>query len=178
MLLKGSCPAAGKLVAFLGLAARSRPAIFYSETSGFPRLIAVRYLGGILEMPTFWVYDRERYPLHSVVAQKLIRGTMQLIEDLITASSDVIEIDQNAECDTEGIDLLAESTLVGVEGWIRKKVTDNVQSECWFDNFMKLIKLLQRHVLPPSCHRFIHISFHQMQSKCAGRVPQILAPCC
>jgi hypothetical protein len=92
----------------------ARSKVFCSEEISFLRLTAVRYLAGILEMSTFWVY--ESYQLHSVVARMLIHGTIQLIEDLIMDSFDILEIDQSIDIDTEGIDLLTESILVSVQG--------------------------------------------------------------
>jgi hypothetical protein len=95
-------------------------------------------------MSTFWAY--EKYQLHSDVLKKLIYGTIQLIEDLITNSSNVLEIDKAVNVDTEGIDLLTESILVGIQSWIRRNGADDAKSECWFENFAVLIKLLRGHV--------------------------------
>jgi hypothetical protein len=111
----------------------ARSKVFCSEEISFLRLTALRYLAGILEMSTFWVY--ESYQLHSVVARMLIHGTIQLIEDLIMDSFDILEIDQAIDIDTGGIDLLTESILVSVQGWIRRKVVDDAKFECWFDDF-------------------------------------------
>jgi hypothetical protein len=65
-----------------------------------------------------------------------------------------VDIDQTAEADTEGVDLLAESILVGIQDWMQRKVVDNAKSECWSDNLRNLIKLLRGHVFKPlHCYR-------------------------
>jgi hypothetical protein len=99
-------------------------------------------LGGILELSPFWVY--ERYPLHSTIVDKVIHTTIQLIEDLIT---DCAQIDKGAVVDAEGIDLLVEAILVGVQRWMQREVVRDAKSEHWFDNFVKLIQLLLGYVL-------------------------------
>lgn len=98
-------------------------------------------------MSTFWTY--KKYQLHSVVLKKLIHGTIQLIEDLITNSANILEIDQAVDVDTEGIDLLTESILASIQSWIRRNGADDAKSECWFENLIVLIKLLRGHVFTP-----------------------------
>jgi hypothetical protein len=131
--------------------------LIFREESGFSRAVAIRYLGGILEMPTFWA--NERYQRHSDVVRKLVKGAIQLMEDLMIDTPNGVEMDQTAESDTEGVDLLAESILVGIQEWIRTKVVDDAKSECWSDNLRKLISLLRgwnpimKDAFPISWHR-------------------------
>ena len=49
-----------------------------------------------------------------------------------------------ASMDLDDIDLLADSILSGVEGWVEKKEADELRTECWAEILSRLITLLGR----------------------------------
>ena len=51
---------------------------------------------------------------------------------------------QLASMDLDGIDLLADSILAGVETWMKKKEADELRAGCWVETFSTLIILLGR----------------------------------
>jgi hypothetical protein len=107
--------------------------------------IAIRYLGGILELSTFWV--EKNYQHHRSVAKGLFKRTGDILKDIgVDSSTEVNESMEEVFSDTEGIDILTDAILAGVQIWRRQMVTSDVVSECWFDGFVKLIELLQMQV--------------------------------
>jgi hypothetical protein len=117
----------------------------YSRISDISTGIAIRYLGGILELPTFWV--ERNYQLHRSVAERLFKRTGEILKDIGVDSS--IEFDESmtevsSDSDTEGIDLLVDAILAGVQVWMQQMLPSDLVLECWFDEFVKLIKLLRR----------------------------------
>jgi hypothetical protein len=125
----------------------SRPtfSVLRSGVSEFSTNIAIRYLGGILELPTFWVEKSSQ--LHRSVAEKLFKRTGYILKDIgVESSTEVDESITEVFSDTEGIDMLADAILAGVQLWIQQKRRSDLVSECWFDELVKLIELLRRHV--------------------------------
>ena len=94
-------------------------------------------------MLTFWK-DGQR-TAQCVAVKRLCTGVVELIEDTGITSDNLENIPgQLASMDLDGIDLLADSILAGVEGWIKTKGTDELRTECWFETFLRLITLLGR----------------------------------
>jgi hypothetical protein len=87
----------------------------YRSETVFSKLIAVRYLGGILELPTFWAENNYKY--HGAVVKKLCERVCHLIQDVDIDLLD--DINKHITSDTEGIDILGDAILVGTYGWIR-----------------------------------------------------------
>ena len=105
--------------------------------------LLTRYLSGILEMPTFW--DDSRYKDQCVTVKKLCMRVVELIEDTgLTSDNIENETGQLASMDLDGIDLLADSILAGVETWMKKKEADELRAGCWVETFSTLVILLGR----------------------------------
>ena len=75
--------------------------------------------------------------------QKTVMRAIELIEDTGIGSSSEIVPDQLASIDLDGIDLLADAILFGVESWIIRKRGDELRIECWVEAFLGLISLLK-----------------------------------
>ena len=113
--------------------------------SGFsnPRLIAIRYIAGILELPTLWA--DVNYKTHRDVVKKLCEWAVRLIGDInivtrrTTKDSDKLDRFQTPE----GVDLLAEGVLLGVRGWIEKQPGDLARERCWVIQTLILINTLK-----------------------------------
>ncbi|KAF7350237.1 hypothetical protein MVEN_01327100 [Mycena venus] len=125
--------------------------------SAYSPLIALRYLGQILELPSFWT--QKDFPFQSVimfesVVKKILLHIIVLLQDLGLDSHEEIE---TASFDTEGIDILCAAVLAGVEGWLpgRQDVTHSV--EYWYRDFRRIIDLLRhppaQEILPSSWKR-------------------------
>ncbi len=111
--------------------------MLFSGVSGFPRLIAVRYLAGILELPAFWLGN---YRVQRDTMDKLCKQTLRLIEDINPDSVTVNDLAKLALLDPDGVDALAEAILVGGEKWIQRNPRIK---DYWLNNFTKLIKMLR-----------------------------------
>src|SRR5260221_10158623 len=109
--------------------------MLFSGVSGFPRLIAVRYLAGILELPAFWLGN---YRVQKDTKDKLCKQTLRLIEDINPDSVGVNDLAKLALLDPDGVDALAEAILVGGEKWIQRKPRI---ADYWFKNFIEIIKM-------------------------------------
>ena len=105
--------------------------------------LAARYLSGILEMPTFW--EDAQYKDQCFAVKILCTRAVEFIEDT-GLTSDTLENEpgQLASMDLDGIDLLADSILAGVETWMMKKEADELRAGCWVAKFSALIILLGR----------------------------------
>ena len=79
------------------------------------KLLAIRYLGEILEAPTFW--DDDHHQVQCVALKRLCSKLVELIEDTGINIREIEEVpDKLARLDLLGIDILSHSILVGVGG--------------------------------------------------------------
>src|SRR5258708_21084611 len=92
--------------------------MLFSGVSGFPRLITVRYLAGILKLPTYWLGN---YHVQRDTMDKLCKQALRLIEDINSDSVSVNDLAKLALLDPDGVDALAEAILVGGKKWIQQK---------------------------------------------------------
>jgi hypothetical protein len=113
----------------------------WSGESRFWKLVAVRYIGGILELPTFWM--DENYELQRLVVEKLCEETIFLID---VGALEIGNVGQLPSSDPEGIDILAEAILVGCKSWIRRKLAAALDSEKWLHQLLLLIRALRGYV--------------------------------
>jgi len=119
-----------------------------SGGSGFPQLIAIRYLAGILELPGFWSED---YKVQKFTMDKLCQQTLRLIEDITPGSATANDSCRLDSLAPDGVDALAAAVLVGGEEWLHKK-TRIRGSDGWLINFIKLFNILQGYeLLTQSC---------------------------
>ncbi|KAG8831842.1 hypothetical protein FRC17_002494 [Serendipita sp. 399] len=119
---------------------------FY-EISG---LVAMRYIGGILQLPTFWL--QANYSHHQEFTQKLFRRLRKCLEDIGFGREGPLGSTEHVS-DIEGIDILAHTALEGINKWSHDSSGD-LNTECWFGEFRKVISLL----LTPEARRFLRNS--------------------
>ena len=138
--------------------------------------MAIRYLGGILEGPTFW--DDDHHQVQCVAVKKLCIKVVELIEDTGIGSCDVEEMpDQLALLDLPGIDILSHSILVGIEGWMTaSKEPEELRNECWVEPFLHLVGLLERWAFRLYV-KFQYYSGKYVQHGLSRSVTPILLPC-
>ncbi|KAF7369323.1 hypothetical protein MVEN_00260600 [Mycena venus] len=106
--------------------------------SRFSSHISIRYLGGILELPSFWL---QTGPIFEVVVRKILLRMVLLFKDL---GLDSLEECEDKSSDTEGIDILCEAVLDGVQGWFAGRGPDEICDEYWYQHFREVIKLLRQ----------------------------------
>ncbi|KAG8831097.1 hypothetical protein FRC17_003662, partial [Serendipita sp. 399] len=107
---------------------------FY-EISG---LVSMRYIGGILRLPTFWHEDNRN--LHQHFTRTLFQRIRRFLEDVGFGREGPLGCTENVS-DIEGIDIMAHAALEGVNRWSHNPTAD-AESECWLGEFRKVIELL------------------------------------
>jgi hypothetical protein len=79
--------------------------------------IAIRYLGRILECPTFWTDPSHNN--HRFVTEKVVKRVTQLVEDLDvehpSVTNDISSMTLRA--DIQGVDSIASALLEGAKNW-------------------------------------------------------------
>lgn len=132
-------------------------------------LMAIRYLGGILEAPTFW--DDDHPQVQCVAVKKLCSKLVELIEDTGIGSREVEEVPgQLARLDLPGIDLLSDSILVGIQGWMTASdEPEELRDECWVEPFLHLVELLEMWMIAPYLQPRYHL-YISMQYGLSQRV--------
>ncbi|KAG8760920.1 hypothetical protein FRC14_000992 [Serendipita sp. 396] len=119
---------------------------FY-DISGF---IAMRYLGGILQLPTFWLEDNHDH--HQLFTRKLFLRIRKVLEDVGLGGEGSLGSEEHV-VDMGGIDIVARAALVGVHKW-SQIVAGNLEGESWVGEFRKVVKLLStpkaREIFPDS----------------------------
>jgi hypothetical protein len=105
----------------------------------FEPRIAIRYLGGILELPTFWSQDP--HDNQRTVARKLFFRLKQLIADqdveyMLEPSESLGEI----RADMQGVDIIATAFLDGVRNW--QEQTKKQFLDTLMDDLRRVIEIL------------------------------------
>ncbi|KAJ7268579.1 hypothetical protein C8J57DRAFT_346729 [Mycena rebaudengoi] len=139
--------------------------------SKFSSNIAVRYLGGILELPSFWLQTGQMF---SAVIKKLVQRVLIILRDL---GVDSLEIDESTAAtvhsDPEGVDILCLALLDGVQNLILGGITANFAFEEWYPGFQQLIQLL-RH---PRAEAHLPVSYKRATSQILERlIPPVYRP--
>ncbi|KAJ6488804.1 hypothetical protein C8R45DRAFT_247748 [Mycena sanguinolenta] len=110
--------------------------------SEYRSALCVRYLGGILSLPGFWIHSGN---IHSQVADKLLREMVGLLRDIIEV--DVSRGDVGAESDPQfdydGVDLLTGALLTGISGWFSNIDEKDRCKQSWHGSFAEFIQLLR-----------------------------------
>ncbi|KAJ6542529.1 hypothetical protein DFH09DRAFT_1322381 [Mycena vulgaris] len=108
--------------------------------SKFSSHVAIRYLGGILGLASFWVQGGFIY---EAVVKKILGGTQVILRDL---GLDSLETDEPpaTESDPEGIDILGQSLLCGIQSWMLGAPLATFTSEFWYPGFRTILQLLRR----------------------------------
>ncbi len=116
--------------------------MLFSGGTDFPRLIAIRYLAGILDLPAFWL---DNYQIQKLTMEKLCKQSLRLVEDINPDSVSAEDFNSLTLLDPDGVDVLVEAALVGGERWLLQ--IKGLGSDCWLASFIKLIKALRGCVL-------------------------------
>ena len=86
----------------------------------FEPWIAIRYLGGILESPSFW--EQDPHSNHQTVTKKLFERVRQLVEDLDIERWAITDVALRViRGDVQGIDILVSALLNGVGIWYQQE---------------------------------------------------------
>ncbi|KAG8830135.1 hypothetical protein FRC17_005357 [Serendipita sp. 399] len=109
------------------------------EFDEIPGLVAMRYLGGILRLPSFW-REENRNNHHQEFARKLFKRIRRFLEDVGFGREGPLGFTEHVS-DIEGIDVVTLSALEGVNMWSQNCIGE-LNSECWVEEFRKAIDLL------------------------------------
>jgi hypothetical protein len=102
--------------------------------------LSIRYLGAILDLPTFWKY--EYYETHKLTAIQLLKKLLFCAKEIGLDADNQREEEEKIFSDTEGIDLLAHSVLIGVRSWLKHIDVEEINFQCWFSDLQALLDLL------------------------------------
>ncbi|KAJ7104896.1 hypothetical protein C8R44DRAFT_332749 [Mycena epipterygia] len=116
----------------------------------FSRFIAIRYLGGILDLPPFWLQSGTMY---RAIVQKLLTRATLLLKDLgLDSGPDDSML--GVPSDIEGVDILFEVILARIQTWVPNRSSSGITSEVWYPSLCHAVQLLRRptmeNILPRS----------------------------
>ncbi|KAF7360035.1 putative TUP1-general transcription repressor [Mycena venus] len=104
--------------------------------------LGIRYLGGILDLPMFWL---DMGSVHSLVARRLCQATNQILRDI---GVDLLTLGprENSEIpfDYDGVDSLATLILKGLSSWFTQLDQEDWTLQSWYPSFTELLHLLRR----------------------------------
>ncbi|KAG8833191.1 hypothetical protein FRC17_011190 [Serendipita sp. 399] len=120
------------------------------EFHEIPGLVAMRYIGGILQLPAFW--QQANYSHHQEFTQKLFRRIKKYLEDIGFGREGPLGSTEHVS-DIEGVDIVAHAVLQGVNRWSHHS-SEDVNTGCWFVEFRKVVELL----LTSEARRFLRNS--------------------
>ncbi|KAF7318785.1 hypothetical protein HMN09_00390800 [Mycena chlorophos] len=111
-------------------------------TSEFSKHLSIRYLGGILACPSFWLQDG---PLFDTTVTKLLTTVDGLLKDLGIDSNVATEEASPVDCDVEGIDLLCKAIVAGIQWRASHRAPDRIVSseQDWMNAFTNFVILLR-----------------------------------
>ncbi|KIJ54295.1 hypothetical protein M422DRAFT_25219 [Sphaerobolus stellatus SS14] len=105
------------------------------------RMIAVRYIAGILHLPRFWTEDITRH-----VTVKLLKMAIGFTQDVVDNISNMTEqAARSLTLDYEGIDMLDEMIIRGLRQTIALFHVIPHQVSYWPDLALQLFNLIERH---------------------------------
>ncbi|KAF7333431.1 hypothetical protein MVEN_02359000 [Mycena venus] len=112
------------------------------STCVFSRALCIRYLGGILDLPEFWLNSGTA---HSYVAGKLFREMIWVLKDI---GVDILVLDpldeSERQFDYDGIDFLGTTLLAGISRWFANIEPGEWSVQPWYDFFRQFLCLLRR----------------------------------
>lgn len=120
--------------------------VAYVEPRGrspFSTFIAIRYLGGILELPSFWIQTGSIY---EAVIKKLLSTLTVLLKDLGVDCMNVFDSVDTMRSDPEGLDILFEAILAGLQSWTLGKPASGFASQYWYSGAWQVLQLLRQYV--------------------------------
>ena len=111
-------------------------------SSVFSRFIAIRYLGGILELPSFW---RQSGTLYRAVVQRLLCRAIVLLKDLGVDSPAINGFTGDLSVDVEGVDIFCDALLSGIQTWLPSISSSTITSELWYPSLQHVLQLLRQY---------------------------------
>ncbi|KAF8182857.1 hypothetical protein K438DRAFT_1724845 [Mycena galopus ATCC 62051] len=109
--------------------------------SEYAAAVSVRYLGGVLDLPGFWL-KVER--VHAHVATKLCCRLVQVLKDIRIDIPLLGRIEESeAPFDYDGLDILATKVLSGISSWFAKIEQADWSVQPWYESFTKVLQLLR-----------------------------------
>ncbi|KAG8808985.1 hypothetical protein FRC17_003669, partial [Serendipita sp. 399] len=111
----------------------------FHEISG---LVAMRYLGGILQLSPVWQEVNQRH--HQEFIRKLLRRIRNSLEDVGFGREGSLGSTEHVS-DIEGIDIVAHAALQGVAIWLRDSPGGEIGTVGWLNEFQKTVELLLTH---------------------------------
>ncbi|KAJ7482676.1 hypothetical protein FB451DRAFT_1129691 [Mycena latifolia] len=111
------------------------------SASTFTGSLCIRYLGGLLNLPGFWL---DMGTLHAHVAKKLCCEMVQVLKDIGVDILALGPLDESeAPFDYEGVDFLATAVLTGISSWFGRLEEANWSLQPWYDSFAGFLRLLR-----------------------------------
>ncbi|KAJ7104898.1 hypothetical protein C8R44DRAFT_746155 [Mycena epipterygia] len=107
----------------------------------FSRFIAIRYLAGILDLPSFWLQSGM---IHRAVVQKLLARATLLLKDLGVDSEPSDESSPGVVSDIEGVDILCEVLLARIQTWLPDGSSSANAGEAWYPSLYHVVQLLRQ----------------------------------
>jgi hypothetical protein len=115
-----------------------------SGTSNVSGALAVRYLGGILDLPGFWL---EVGDVNSDVVKKLCSEMVRTLKDI---GVDLLILGPICESeppfDYDGLDFLATAVLVGLSIWFARLDEEDWAMQPWYHGFLQVLRILRGQV--------------------------------
>lgn len=107
--------------------------------SDFSKFLAIRYLGGILELPSFWL---QTGPLHEAVLGKIFTKSALFLRDIGVDSPE--DGGTTGLSDIGGVDQMCKALLRGVQNYwmVGSDITD-LKNKSWFESLRQVILLLR-----------------------------------
>lgn len=123
----------------------NQPELAHLGSRGLSKFIAIRYLGGILELPSFWL---QTGPIFRGVFKKILSKLVLLLKDLGVDSLDpTFDHTQGPGAgDSEGIEILSEAVLAGLFSWTiaSENRSSDFSSEYWYSDAWTILQLLRQ----------------------------------
>jgi hypothetical protein len=109
------------------------------------KALCVRYVGSVLELPSFWAKKKElneRTP--GQIATRLCSMLMHVLEDLDIREAEPQPLSLNLDWpfDTDGADRFAKVFLTGISDWFSENDDEN-GAQPWFNKLEKVVSFLR-----------------------------------
>ncbi|KAF7375771.1 hypothetical protein MSAN_00466800 [Mycena sanguinolenta] len=113
-----------------------------SGDSEYRKALCLRYLGGIFDLPRFWMNTGD---IHNQVVGKLFSEMVRIFKDI---GVDVPSLGPLGESklpfDYDGVDFLSVALLTGISGWFRDLDPEDRCRQPWYGCFIEFIHLLRQ----------------------------------
>ncbi|KAF7335480.1 hypothetical protein MVEN_02201500 [Mycena venus] len=112
-----------------------------SGASKYSNALCIRYLGGILDLPSFWL---DMGSIHAHVAKKLCCEMVRVLTDMGVDIPTLGPLDESESAvDYDGVDFLAARILNGFSSWFSKMDQEDWIMQPWYESFTGFVDLLR-----------------------------------